>query len=170
MAKPIEGTYPSPFKVYMDQVTEDDLSSAFKTQYPLIKEFLGTISEDKSLYAYDTGKWTLRELLQHMIDTERIFNYRALCIARKETVSLPGFDENKYAEYSNANRRTWADLCEEYLAVRKTTQMLYTSFTDEVLEYAGLSSNNPVTVKSFGFITIGHFNHHKRIIEERYLS
>ena len=170
MAKPIEGTYPSPFKVYMDKVAEDDLSAAFKNQSPVIIELLGTISEDKSLYAYDTGKWTLRELLQHMIDTERIFNYRALCIARKETVSLPGFDENKYAEYSNANRRTWAELCEEFIAVRQTTQMLYASFTDEVLEYTGLSSNNTATVKSFGFITIGHFNHHKTIIEERYLS
>ena len=169
MAKPIEGTYASYFNVYIHKVAEDDLTTAFKNQLPVIKQLLDSVSEEKSLYAYDTGKWTLREVLQHIIDTERIFSYRALCIARKESGALPGFDENDYSKNSNANRRTWAQLCEEFYAVRKTTEMLFESFTPEALEYAGVASNNPATVKSIGFTLIGHVNHHKQIIEERYL-
>jgi len=169
MSKPLLTSYPVYFQRYVDQVAEDDLQTAFKNQSLVIRPFLSSVSEEKSMYAYDEGKWTLKELLQHMIDTERIFNYRALCIARKETISLPGFDENTYAANSNANNRKWQDLVEEFLAVRKTTEILFSSFSDEMLETSGLSNNNPVTVKSLGFIIIGHFNHHKKVIEERYL-
>ena len=103
------------------------------------------------------------------IDTERIFNYRALAIARKDTVSLPGFDENLYADNSNANNRAWQDMVAEFLAVRSSTEFLYKSFTEEALAASGISNNNPVTVTSLGFITLGHFYHHKNVIEERYL-
>lgn len=170
MPKPSATTYPDYFTKYIDQVFEDDLPTAFSNQLPVISDLLNSITEERSMYAYDTGKWTLKELLQHMIDTERIFNYRALCIARKEAVSLPGFDENDYAANSNANNRNWKDLIEEFLAVRKSTELLYESFTDEALNSSGISNNNPITVSSLGFITVGHFYHHKKIIEERYLA
>ncbi len=169
MPKPSPSSYPAYFKNYVDQVPDDELTSGFTNQLPVIESVLASISEEKSMYAYAPGKWTLKELLQHMIDTERIFNYRALCIARKESVSLPGFDENTYAEHSHANSRTWQSMAEEFLAVRRTTEQLYASFTDEALEASGISNNNPVTVNSLGFISIGHFYHHKKIMEERYL-
>ena len=169
MPKPSPATYPEYFKKYVDQVPEEDLLTGFQNQLPVIKELLNSITEEKSMYAYDTGKWTLKELMQHMIDTERIFNYRALAIARKDTVSLPGFDENLYADNSNANNRAWQDLVAEFLAVRSSTELLYKSFTDEALAASGISNNNPVTVISLGFITLGHFYHHKNVIEERYL-
>ncbi len=169
MAKPLLTSYPVYFQNYINQVPEENLLTAFKNQWTVIKELLSMITEEKSLYAYEDGKWTLKEMLQHMIDTERIFNYRALCIARKESVSLPGFDENDYAANSNANQRSWQDLAEEFLVVRKATEILFTSFNDDVLEFSGVSNNNPVTVKSLGFITIGHFYHHKKVMEERYL-
>ncbi|MEO7762982.1 MAG: DinB family protein, partial [Ferruginibacter sp.] len=133
MPKPSPTTYPEYFKKYVDQVPEEDLATAFSNQLPVVKDLLNSIPEEKSMYAYDTGKWTLKELLQHMTDTERIFNYRALCIARKETVSLPGFDENTYAAHSNANARTWQDLVDEFLAVRRSTELLYKSFTGDAL-------------------------------------
>ncbi len=170
MSKPSLTSYPAYFQQYVEKVPEEDLLTGFKNQLPVITQFLLTITEEKSLYAYDEGKWTLKELLQHMIDTERIFNYRALCIARKEKVSLPGFDENNYAANSNANGRKWQDMVDEFLAVRNTTEILFKSFSDDMLEISGLSNNNPVTVKSFGFITLGHFYHHKKVMEERYLS
>jgi len=170
MPKPLPTTYPEYFKRYVDQVPEEDLSTAFSNQLSVINKLLNSITEEKSMYAYDTGKWTLKELLQHMIDTERIFNYRALCIARKESVSLPGFDENTYAANSNANNRTWEDMVDEFLTVRRSTEFLYKSFTDEVLDHSGLSNNKPTTVLSLGFTTIGHFYHHKKVMEERYLS
>ena len=170
MPKPSQTTYPAYFKNYVDQVPDEDLLTGFENQSAVLKEFLNSITEEKSNYAYDTGKWTIKEVLQHMIDTERIFNYRALAIARKETVSLPGFDENLYAQNSNANLRTWQNLVEEFLAVRSSTEFLYKSFTEEALAASGISNNNPVTVISLGFITLGHFYHHKKVLQERYVA
>lgn len=168
MPKPSPSSYPVYFKNYIDQVPEEDLMSAIKIQWPVLQDFLSSIPEEKAGYAYETGKWTLKELLQHMIDTERIFNYRALCIARKETVSLPGFDENRYADNSNANSRNWQDLIGEMLALRRSTEFMYASFTDEMLAASGLSNNHSITVHSLGFVTVGHVYHHKKIIETRY--
>ena len=170
MPKPSPTSYPVYFKNYVDQVPDEDPLTGFQNQSAVIKEFLNSITEEKSTYAYATGKWTIKEVLQHMTETERIFNYRALAIARKETVSLPGFDENIYAENSNANHRTWQNLVDEFLSVRNSTEFLYISFTDEALAASGISNNNPVTVISLGFITLGHFYHHKNVLQERYLS
>jgi hypothetical protein len=169
MPKPPSTDYAAPFERYIAQVPENELKLAIKNQSLLFPDFLNSISEDKSLFAYAEGKWTLREVLQHLIDAERIFNYRALCIARKEPVSLPGFDENTYAANSNGNARTWQGLVNEFMHVRNSTEDLYLSFTEEMLWQKGLSNNHIATPHSFGFITIGHFYHHKRIIEERYL-
>ena len=104
-----------------------------------------------------------------MTDTERIFAYRSLCFARKEQASLPGFDENEYAANSNANIRSWKDLTDEFLLVRKTTEILFSSFTEAALLNSGTANNNPATAASMGFTAIGHVYHHKKILEERYL-
>ncbi len=170
MPKPSLTSYPVYFQKYVAQVPEEDLLTAFQNQLPVVKEFLSKIDEEKSAYAYAEGKWTLKEVLQHIIDTERIFNYRALCMARKETASLPGFDENNYAANSNGNGRKWQDMVEEFLTVRKGTEIMFKSFTDEMLETSGVSNNNPATVNSIGFTTLGHFYHHKKVMEERYLA
>ena len=168
MPKPSATAYPVYFKSYIDQVPEEDLHEAFKNQLPVIGSFLSSITEDRSGYAYAEGKWSIREVLQHMIDTERIFCYRALCFARNEKAPLPGFDENEYAAHSNAAVRTWASLAEEFLAVRQATSRLFESFTPEALLSSGISSNNQLGVSAIGFITAGHFYHHKKIVEERY--
>lgn len=170
MPKPSPETYNPYFKRYVDQVPEEDLKTAFDNQLPVIKNLLNSITEEKSTHAYDTGKWTIKEVLQHITDAERIFNYRALALARKEANPLPGFDENDYASNSNANSRPWQTLVDEFLVVRQSTKYLYDSFTDEMLASAGTASNNPLTVLSMGFTTLGHFYHHKKVLEERYLS
>ena len=169
MPRPNIDDYAVYFDRYISQVPEDDLEQAIKNQSKIFPDFLHSISEEKSLHAYAEGKWTLREVLQHIIDAERIFNYRALCIARKETVSLPGFDENTYAANSNGNARKWQSLVDELMHVRNATEDLYLSFTEEMLWQKGLSNNNIITPLGLGFITIGHVYHHKKIIEERYL-
>ena len=168
MPKPLQGTYPKEFHNYISQVPQDDLDTAFAQQQKIVDEFFPAIVT-KADYAYAAGKWTLKEMLQHIIDGERIFNYRALAIARKETISLPGFEENMYAANSNANARDWEDLCEEFKTVRKSTVYLYNSFTDAMLSQMGTANNNPVMVAAIGFTTIGHLYHHKKVIEERYL-
>ncbi|MEP6594447.1 MAG: DinB family protein [Ginsengibacter sp.] len=169
MARPNITDYPEYFGLYIKQVPEDNLNEALINQSLMLPGFLKSISEEKSEYAYAAGKWSIKELLQHLIDAERIFNYRALCIARRETISLPGFDENTYATNSNGKARKWQSLIDEFMHLRRSTEDLYLSFTEEMLGQKGLSNNNTVTPLSFGFITIGHFYHHKRIIEERYL-
>lgn len=170
MAKPSPTTYVSYFQRYIDQVPEEDLMTAFKNQTAGLEQFLSNISEEKSNEAYAAGKWTIKELLQHVIDTERIFNYRALCFARSEQQNLPGFEEDDYAANSHANKRKWIDLINEFLTVRKGTEMLYGSFDALVLDNGGKANNNPSTVVSIGFTTVGHYYHHKKILEERYLK
>ena len=169
MPKPTEGTYPVYFQNYINYVQEEDVMTAIENQQTVIDNFFDSISEEKSTYAYAESKWTLKELLQHVIDTERIFIYRALAFARKETQSLPGFDEKTYAANSNANARTWKSLCEELKAVRTTSRLLFENFTDEMLSSSGLANNNPTTVNAIGFILVGHVYHHKNIVETRYL-
>lgn len=169
MPKPPVGNPPSYFQRYIDQVSEDDLKLAFKNQLPVITPLLLGITEEKSTYAYAAGKWTIKELLLHMTDTERIFTYRALCFARKETASLPGFDEDTFAANSNANARSWQSLVDEFLITRKNTETLFSTFTEEALNNTGIANNNPGTPLAIGFTAIGHVNHHIKILQERYL-
>ena len=169
MPKPIEGTFPIYFSTYTNKVSEDNLTDAFKNQKALVNDFFDSISEEKSNDTYAPGKWTLKELLQHIIDAERIFAYRALCIARKEKQSLPGFDENEYADNSNANSRSWKSLTTEMKLVRQMTEFLFETFSEDVLNQSGISNNNAVTVNALGFISVGHLYHHVEVIRERYL-
>lgn len=170
MPKPSTTDYPEYFGKYIDLVSDDDLQQAFKDQMPQIKEFLNSVTEDKYEFAYAPGKWTLKELLQHLIDTERVFNYRALCISRKETASLPSFDENLYTENSNGNFRSWESLKNEFINLRRSTEDLFESFTDEMLQQKGLASNKLISVNSLGFIAVGHVTHHIKIAKEKYLN
>lgn len=169
MPKPSPSSHPEYFQQYIDQVPEENMNTAFANQHAVIEPFLSTISEEKSMTAYAEGKWTLKELLQHVIDCERIFNYRSLAIARDEKQNLPGFDEDLYADASHSNSRSWNSLIEEFSAVRKSTEMLFSSFNEEDLNKSGLANNKPVSVASLAFIILGHWYHHKRIIHERYL-
>ncbi len=170
MAKPYAGSYPGYFQKYMDQVKEDDLMTAFKNQSIPGEAFLETITEELSLRRYAEDKWSIKEVLQHIIDAERVFTYRAMCFARGEQNILPSFDENLYAANSNADARNWKELISEFSATRKSTEFLFNSFTDAMLNKVGKASNYTTTPAALGFITVGHMNHHLRIIQERYLG
>jgi hypothetical protein len=170
MSRPVSGSFIPAFDVYIQKVHENDLHEAFKNQQEIVDHFFDSIPEEKHDYAYAPGKWTLKEMLQHLIDSERIFNYRSLCFARHETASLPGFEENDYAANSNAKDRTWESLCSELKAVRKASIFLYESFTDEMLLHPGVANNNPSTALALGFDTVGHAYHHVYVIETKYLE
>jgi uncharacterized damage-inducible protein DinB len=158
------------FVKYTSLVKENHVTDAFIHQTEWVRDFFyDNITEEKSCYAYAEGKWTLKEVLQHLIDTERIFAYRALAIARKDTTILPSFDENEYAANSKANERDWHSLTEEMHQVRACTRMLFNSFSDETLATTGKFSNNTSSVETLGLIIVGHFYHHVNIIKERYL-
>jgi len=134
-----------------------------------ILSFYSDLSDKKLLYRYAEGKWTLKEMLVHIIDTERIFNYRALRFARKDSATLHGFEQDDYVPYSNANNRTLESLLEEYTAVRKATTTLFASFDKDNLKRIGYASNNAISVRAIGFIISGHEIHHLKIAKERYM-
>ena len=154
---------------YINQVPEDDLIIAFDKQGAALIRFLGNIPSDKYDYRYAEGKWTIKEVLQHIIDAERVFAYRALRFARKDSTPLPGFDENLFALNAKASDRRWDKLMEELKIVRRSSELLFQSFDEEQLQSNGISSNSPNYVLAIGFIIIGHAMHHQKIIKERYL-
>ena len=134
----------------------------------LIK-FVQSIPMDKFDYRYAEGKWTIKDILQHLIDAERIFAYRALRFGRNDKTNLPGFEENDYAVKANAGKRSIQDLLTELAVVRQSTLSLFKSFSQEELLRIGIASDNPMSVRALGYVIIGHQNHHQRIFEERYL-
>ena len=155
---------------YIKQVKEDDLLQAFKNNKTDFISFLKSIPVEKHDLCYADGKWTIKEILQHIIDAERVFSYRALRFARKDTTHLPGFNEVYFAKYAHAANRIWEDLLTEFEAVRTSTELLFASFGNDQLEAEGISNNQPIYVLGIGFICVGHCLHHQNIIRERYLS
>lgn len=169
MARPDLSRVPEWYHRYINEVQENELMEALEKQASSIIPFLEGIPIAKRDYKYAEGKWTIKEVLQHIIDAERVFAYRALCFARKDATPLPGFDENSYADNSKAAKREWNELMEEFKIVRQSTQILFGSFDDDQLETTGTASGKPVYVMAIGFIITGHLNHHVAIIKERYL-
>jgi len=164
------GVYPDYFYNYIKLVENENLGDALKNQIPEIQSFFSSIDEEKRDYKYAEGKWTIKEVLQHIIDTERIFAYRALAFARKDVNTLPSFDENSYAKNSNADKRNWNELTEELMAVRKTTDFLFNSFSEEQLNTVGKASSYEMSVKALGYTIAGHLAHHVNVLKERYLK
>lgn len=130
---------------------------------------LDLITEEQGDYAYAENKWTIKELLIHLIDTERIFCNRALRFARNDKTDLPGYDHDNYVLYSNAKGRTICDIQKEFNLVRAATIAMFTSFSDEMLEREGTANGNKLTVLAIGYIIGGHETHHINILYERYI-
>lgn len=169
MPQPDQNDFPAYFSKYISKVGSASVADAVRDHAAALAEFYSGLPEGKAMYAYAPGKWTVKEALQHVIDTERVFAYRMVCIARRDKTPLPSFDENEYAAHSGANERSLASLKEEFLAVRKSTDLLIASLTDEQLAEQGTASGKPVTANAVGFIIFGHLLHHKEIFLERYL-
>lgn len=161
---------PAYFDRYIIKCDEVDLLEALQisinelTNYPLDR--LEKIGD----YVYAPGKWTIKDILQHLIDTERIFSYRALAIARKETNELPSYSENEYASVANANTRSINSLVNELMISHRSMKALYESFSAEMLGSTGKSFAGEYSVASIGFIMAGHQRWHFEIIENRYLN
>jgi hypothetical protein len=131
-------------------------------------KFVQNIPMEKFDYRYAEGKWTIKDIIQHLIDSERIFSYRALRISRNDKTPLPGFEENFYVDNTNANSRNIQDLLSELAAVRQTTIMLFKSFSDDQSIRMGIASNNPISARAFAYAIIGHQKHHQKVFQERY--
>ncbi len=161
--------YNTYYKTYIEALGEADLLPTLKKQLKNFPQFIDSIPGDKLTHAYAEGKWTIAEVLTHILDTERVFQYRALRFARNDQTPLPGFDQDAYVPHSAANKRSIKELIKEYKAVRKSTIVLFETFDAETLGRKGVASNSPMSVAALGFIMCGHQKHHRNIIRERYL-
>lgn len=155
---------------YIDLVSEKEtVLEALTTSKSILKK-IKELLESKQDFQYQEGKWTPKDILQHIIDTERIMSYRALAIARGEQQELIGFEEQKYARNTSAKNRTVEDLLEEFSLVRVSTIALFKSFSDEMLLKTGTCSGIHVSPLIFGFICVGHIQHHVNVLHERYFK
>ena len=168
MSRPATTDYGTFFQTYVSLVPEENISAAITSSLQELRLYLSVIPDDKADYAYAEGKWTVKQLLQHVIDAERVFSYRALCIGRGEQQSLPGFDENVYAANADVKHRSLRELKDEFLAVRQTSSQLFHGFTETMLNRRGISNTSPTTCLAFGFVLLGHWRHHQTVLKERY--
>ncbi|HEV2352630.1 MAG TPA: DinB family protein [Puia sp.] len=157
------------YQVYLDLVTEKDFRAAIRKNTRQFLRLLEAIPHKKHDFAYADGKWTLREMLQHIIDCERVFAYRALRFARMDATPLPSFDEVAWGAHSGGRLRRWKELVAEFKAVRKSTEYLFDSLSDDQLRFVGLANGRTQNAFTIGYIIPGHVRHHMNIIRERYL-
>lgn len=174
LPRPEPGTYPAYFETYFRYLAPDaDPLALLSVQPTALHQLLAGLTEEQAQLRYAPGKWSIRQVVLHMADTERIFAHRALRFARADAQPLPGFDENQYAAHSGADERSLAGLLAgllaEYAAVRLATLALFGSFTPEQLRRSGSANGLPVTVHALLYMLAGHEAHHAAILAERYL-
>lgn len=167
--KPSTGEYSPFYGTYIQKVKEENTLSALENSWQEAKGFLSAIPPEKADYRYAAGKWTIKELLQHMADTERIMAYRALRIARNDKTPLPGFEENAYVDVLDLSHRSLPEIIAEFLELRSANLIMFRGFNDEVLQRQGTVSGNPASVRALGYIIAGHQRHHFQVLQERYL-
>lgn len=161
--------FDSYYKNYINKASSDDIVEGLLSNLKTVVLFFKSIPDEKLEYRYAEGKWTIKEVLHHIIDTERIFSYRALRIAREDKTPLAGFEQDDYVVPAKSNERTLESLLDEFIAVRNATIILYKNFNESSLKHIGTASNASISVRAIGYIITGHENHHCEVIKERYL-
>ncbi|MBA3705170.1 MAG: DinB family protein [Bacteroidetes bacterium] len=167
--QPQSSEYPPYYAHYISLVKEDNILRVLKNQVIDIQALISGIPEDKENYAYAEGKWTIKEVLGHVIDTERIFGYRAMRMARKDKTMLPGFDENTFVENAQFNKRTLYDLAHEFAIVRESHLASFKHFDEIALNQIGNANGKEVSVRAILYMIAGHAAHHMDVIKTRYL-
>jgi len=168
--KPGKGEYPAYADMYMNLLPADgNVLQQMKDNFHLVKQLIFSLPEEKLLYRYAPEKWTIKEVLVHIIDDERIYAYRALRFARNDKTELPGFEQDDYTLASGANERSLESIFEEYEAVRLSTIAMFNSFSEEALLRKGIANNNMATVRALAWHIAGHEIHHLNIIKQYYL-
>lgn len=168
MNRPKPDEYAEWYKDYIDSV-DDDVIDELETQASAFSEFIRSIPDEKADFAYADGKWSVKELLGHVIDTERIMTYRALRFARNDKTPIPGFEEDHYVANAHFADRTLGELAEEFYLLRRSNLYLFRSFNEAEVDRTGTANNKPMSVRALLFVIAGHLNHHRRILTERYL-
>lgn len=168
MKRPQAEEFPLFYKGYVDTVC-DDVLAELEQQIKSFSALLRNVPQEKASFAYAEGKWTIKELAGHVIDTERIMSYRTLRIARNDATPLPGFDENDYVSNAHFADRSLESLADEFAALRKSTMYLIRSLNEVEIDRSGISNEKPISVRALIYIMAGHVNHHSAILKQRYL-
>jgi hypothetical protein len=158
------------YQNYIKLAPDENVLKGLERNTKNFRRLLKKIPRKKIDKAYAEGKWTIKELLQHMIDAERVFAYRAITFARKDKTQLPSFDENTWAAQSMASQRDWKEMVTEFKLLRGSTVSMFASFDDSQLRSIGTASGKEINVLALGYILAGHVEHHINIIKERYLG
>jgi len=166
----MELVYAKFYEGYIDLVKNLSLQEALHTSMVEMKELSEKINEELADYKYADGKWTIRQVIQHILDAERVFIYRANAFARKDETPLPAFDEDLWAAATISSKTSIKILVEELDLLRRSNILFFNSLTDDELYHAGIASNKPINVKALGYIIAGHQKHHTNILKERYLG
>jgi len=170
IARPASTEYVPYYATYVDQVPEGDVLGLLRRQVEATAGAVASLNDGDADFRYTEGKWSIKEVIGHIADVERIFVYRALCFARGEPAGLPGFDENEYARQSNAASRPLKDLVDELRTVRAATLSFFSGLSEKELLRRGTANRNGYSVRSLAFIIAGHERHHVTILRERYLA
>ncbi|WP_406686583.1 DinB family protein [Rossellomorea vietnamensis] len=170
MKKPETNEYPPYYKEYINNVPDGELLQILEDQQKETKKLLKDVSEETAEYQYAPGKWTIKEVIGHITDTERIMCYRLLSIARGEKGMLPGYTDDDYVKRGQFNRFSLSDLLHHQALVRQHTILLLSSLDEEALRQRGKANGSEVTARAIAYIIAGHENHHRRLIKERYLN
>jgi len=166
--RPQPNEYPAFAQAYVGSVPNENVLEMLESNKQVTYDLFRNLSEEQAMHAYAEGKWTLKQVLGHMIDTERTFAYRALVFSRNN-IELPGFDQDIYVNNTDFNSRSIQSLADEYKATRESNMFLYCSFSEEQLLRGGKANGNPTTVRALVYMTAGHEQYHLNLIKERYL-
>jgi hypothetical protein len=168
--RPEKKEYDEFYAGYVSLVPETDILTALQNQISDVQNLFAQITEEKGDFRYAENKWTIKELLGHIIDAERVFSYRALRISRNDKTPLSGFEENSYVANSNFSQRSLADLLEEFSLLRRANAILFQNLPDEAWSQTGTASDAEVSVRALAYIMVGHVRHHLNILKERYIA
>jgi hypothetical protein len=168
IARPGEGEYAPFYAGYVALVPETDILSVLERQAAELRELAASVPADRETFRYAEGKWSIREVMGHLIDGERVFGYRAFCISRGEKAGLPSFDENEYVAGARSNAVPLRELADELVLVRASNLAFLRRLEPREWERTGTASGKPVTVRALAWVMAGHPRHHVRILRERY--
>jgi hypothetical protein len=168
--RPDRGEVAEYYFTYIDQVPDGDIRETLRAQLGETLDFLGRISEHQAHHRYAPGKWTIREVVGHINDCERLFSFRAFWFARGLQDSLPSFDQDVSAAHASAELRSWPSLVDEFRTVRLASLSLFDELPGEAWARRGIASGNPFTVRGLAWITAGHVAHHVTIMRGKYLA
>jgi len=166
--RPGKNEYDAAFERYVSRVPEDDALPALGRQPSEIRAALGGLPAERAAYRYAPGKWSVRELLGHVTDSERVFGYRALCVARGDAASLPAFEENDYAANAGHDRYELADLVAEFETVRRANVSMLTHMDQKSVLRIGTANGLPISVRALAYIMVGHVRHHLAVLADKY--